>query len=149
MVGYWALDNYTKTVTVWQMTSGEYYAVASYSGTWTTYEGALSPQNGTTEPVTATGTFQGGYIATFTGTLNTSLRTQDNIGTINMGGSRSDILLGIYSKQTGDSTYYNWATPYFGNSVQALSLAYWSWTYQFGTQTWINSYYGNSGDIVV
>ena len=49
MVGYWALDNYTETVTVWQESSRELYAFVYYSGTWTAYAGALSPQVGTPE----------------------------------------------------------------------------------------------------
>ncbi|HMK15681.1 MAG TPA: hypothetical protein VK450_02045, partial [Methanomicrobiales archaeon] len=66
-VGYWALDDYNKHVQVWQVPDGSFYAVVRYEGKWTTFANALSPMVGATEGSDAKGTFQGGYIATFTG----------------------------------------------------------------------------------
>ena len=46
-VGYWALDNYNKSVQVWQVPDGSFYAIAKYEGKWNTFAGALSPGAGT------------------------------------------------------------------------------------------------------
>ena len=153
MVGYWALDNYTKTVTVWQEPNGIYYANVTYSGTFTTYDGALSPQNGVKETQTVTGTFTGGYVATFTGTLNANMQLNGYIGSYNFGGTVTDILKGMYNNgQTGATNAYDWLTAYFGNSaLNSFTEASWGWTYQYENQIWINTgaITGNSGDIVV
>lgn len=68
-VGYWALDNYNKHVQVWQSPTGTFYAVTRYNGNWNTFAGAQSPGAGTLQSKDASGTFQGGYVATFTGTF--------------------------------------------------------------------------------
>jgi hypothetical protein len=157
-VGYWALDNYSKTVTVWQESNGIYYAVAYYTGTWTTFAGALSPESGALEASGGTGSFSGGYVMTITGKLNSNLRLHGFIGTFNFGGTQKDILLGSYGKgQTGSTTAYDWVSAYFGSGA-ITTMPYWGWTYTYpgnsgphssNTQTWINSYYGSSGDIVL
>ena len=65
-VGYWALESYNKHIQVWQTPDGTFYAVARYTGKWQTFAGALSPGSGLAESSDASGTLEGGYIATFT-----------------------------------------------------------------------------------
>lgn len=144
--GYWAMDNYTKHVKVWLEPNGTYYATAQYEGQWTTYTGALSPENGAPE-ILASGTFHGGYSMYITGTLSTGLKMFGYIGSYNFSGTRSDIILGTYGAgQTGDATPYNWLSAYFEPGF-SYSMPSWGWTYIYESQTWINSISGSSGDI--
>ena len=151
MVGYWALDSYNKQVHVWQAPDNTFYAVARYAGQWQTFTGALSPQAGTAESKDASGTFQGGYIATFTGTLNPTpiYSTFGNIGTFNFGGTISDILLKTYSAgQTGPITPFSYLSTYF-SGVSGFTENQWGWVYHYRSQAWNNFAAGSSGDIVV
>jgi hypothetical protein len=159
LIGYWALDNYVKTVQVWSLGSDQYEAISTYSGTFTTYAGAKSPQNGVTEPTTETGTMYGEYVATFTATsFNPSnLVKSGNIGTYNFGGTQNDILLGTYSKQTGDpaSDVYDWLSAYFAgvpsSGAGSFNDVSWGWSYTITSGTslvWNNNAVGNTGDIV-
>lgn len=149
-VGYWALDDYNKHVQVWQVPDGSFYEVARYEGTWHTFAGALSPQAGTAESADASGTFEGGYVATFTGTFTPgTLKTHGNVGTFDFGGSRADILLGTYGAgQTGPTTPFSFLSTYFPSSA-GFSQPSWGWTYHYKSQTWNNFSYGSTGDIVV
>ena len=64
-VGYWALDNYNKHVKVWKLADGTFYVKAMYEGKWKTFAGARSPGTGAVQSKDASGTFKGGYTATF------------------------------------------------------------------------------------
>lgn len=151
-VGYWALDNYSKTVKVYAypgtIGSTQFYVVASYSGSWTTFKGALSPGAGVTEGADASGTFKGGYVAEFTATSMKASCTAGGLGTFDFGGSESDILLGTYSKQTGDTSPYNYLTSCFNNPSN-FQYINWGWTYNYKNQQWSNTQSGTTGDIVV
>ena len=81
-VGYWALDNYNKSVKVWQVPDGSFYAVAKYEGKWNTVAGALSPGAGTAFTQDGSGTFHGGYIATFT--ADSCTRTFGHVGSLRL-----------------------------------------------------------------
>lgn len=148
-VGYWALDNYNKNLKVWQVPDGSFYAVVRYNGNWNTFAGALSPGLGIAESKDASGTFQGGYVATFTGTFNHgTLKTNGNIGTFDFSGTKADILKGTYGAgQTGPTTVYDWESAYFtgGSSINDLN---WGWTYHYKSQDWNNFATGTTGDIV-
>ena len=154
LVGYWALDNYTKHVTVWQTDANTYAANVTYLGMWHTFNGALSPQNGIIEPDNGTGTLQGSYTATFnTPTFNSMANTIGNLGTFDFGGTVNDILLGTYSSnQIGNQNPFDWVGYYFPGYTNFVQPT-WSWTYTnntyhfYGNQ-WVNSYAGNSGDII-
>ena len=103
--GYWAIDNFVETVQVWSLGSNNYEAVVTDKGTWTTYTGALSPQNGVVEQTPTagtTGTLYGEYIATFTATSfnPNNLVVYGNIGTKNDAGTASDVSLGTYADST-------------------------------------------------
>ncbi len=151
---YWALDNYTKTVTIWSTSvAGTYEINSTYSGTFCTFAGVGSPQYGpgVTEPTDECGLMTGGYDAQITsaGALNTTASPLTAI--FNFGGSKTDIVI---TGGSGNPTPFDWIKYYFPsadeNNFHYLNgdLA-WSWTYTApnGGQ-WINSGLGNTGDIV-
>ena len=173
--GYWALDNYVKTVQVWSLGGNQYQIVATYKGTFTTYNGALSPQTTTPELAaegpgsSATGTMVGEYLGTFTATTfnpnpaNTLgaglLSPYGNIGTYNFGGTPTDIAKGTYGVQTGNPTPFDVLSAYFPGYTNFAQNT-WGWTYIYGqpnavtglypsNHIWNNNSAGNTGDIVV
>ncbi len=118
VVGYWALDNFVESSIIWQNNGTAPYTICAldqYSGTWRTFSGALSPQNGVSEPLSGSGRMMGVIVKTFTGTFlgpycrvtNThtcsgtysTKPTTGNIGVHNLGGNRSQIVLGNYASQ--------------------------------------------------
>jgi len=149
-VGYWALDNYNKQVQVWQVPDGSFYAVARYEGKWQTFEGALSPGLGEPQSSDASGTFEGGYTATFTGTFTPgSQEIRGNIGTFDLGGTKADVLLGTYGAgQVGITTPFSYLVAYFPGAAD-FTYVHWGWIYHYRSQTWNNFDYGTTGDIVV
>jgi len=168
MVGYWALSDYNKQVKVWQVPDGSFYAIARYTGKWTTFAGALSPGAGVVQGADASGTFEGGYTATFTAgsstptfmarsstptfTAGSFTSAFGNIGTYDFGGTKADVLLGTYGAgQTGSTPSFDWLGTYFTSSDDFADFTYlnWGWTYHYRSQTWNNFDYGTTGDIVV
>lgn len=146
--GYWALDDYTKHIKIWKVLDGSFYAVVKYEGKFHTYAGALSPQNGLTESKDADGKFNGGYVATFTGTFSPTLTTRGDIGTFDFKGTKADILLGTYGNgQTGPATSFSYLASYF-TGVGSFNEDPWGWTYNYKNQSWNNFSVGSSGDIV-
>ncbi|MCL4409569.1 MAG: hypothetical protein M1356_04505, partial [Gammaproteobacteria bacterium] len=154
--GYWAIDNYTKHIMVWQEPSGTFLAVVTYNGTFTTFAGALSPENGITEVTGATGRMEGGYVGTFQGTLNATSPSQS---VYNFGGTESDILKGTYGNgQSGNANGFNWLGYFFGSTASstfsyAQDGSAWGWNYAYCGQTWQNYGFGayankGNGDIV-
>lgn len=142
--GYWALDNYSKTLQVWQAPDNSFYAVVRYAGKWQTFAGAKSPQNGVIETSDASGTFEGGYVANFTGTFNPgTLKTNGFIGTFDFGGTKTAVLAGI-----NIATPYDWLDACFPANTN-FNYIDWGWTYHYRSQTWYNYASGSSGDIVV
>jgi hypothetical protein len=149
---YWALDNYSKKVQVWKVPDGSFYAVVRYDGKWQTFASALSPGAGKIEAKDASGTFAGGYVATFNGTFAPTLKTKGFIGSFDFGGTKADILLGTYGAgQTGPTTPFSYLSAYF-TGVTNFAQPHWGWTYQYKKQAWYNYATGDggtSGDIVV
>lgn len=157
MVGYWALDNYTKTVTVTPTNiSGQFNITALYDGTFCTFNGSLSPQNGMLESADGCGTMIGGY----SGYLTNVSEFNDSFNATNpvdLNGTQSDILKQVYANQTGNPASFNWVDSYFPGADGTHYADYsWGWTYELNgwnwssgsNQTWVNSGAGNSGDIV-
>jgi len=142
---YWALDNYNESVQVWQTPDGSFYSIAKYSGKWQTFTGALSPGTGVAQASDATGTFEGGQVRTFTGTLNPTpaYSTKGNIGTFDFKGTKADVLA-----NGGNVTPFIWKDTYF---IGASGYTYlgWGWTYHYKSQTWNNFDSGTTGDIVM
>lgn len=174
--GYWALDTYTVTLTVWLLHSppaGQlYFFIATFSsGDFIVPVGGVSPgETGTTpnavpEPASGYGTLAGmefGYVANTEGFSPGGNPTSGSLGTLNYGGSMSDVLLGTYGNgQTGDSDAFNWYAAYFSPGAPA-DLTFgdggngWGFTYNLnsaftGTSSvnqWCNFGTGDFGDIV-
>ena len=149
-VGYWALGDYNKQAQVWKTPDGNFYIVARYVGKWHTFEGALSPGLGTLESADASGSFEGGYTATFTGTFDPTgeYKVKGYIGTFDFGGTKDDVLLGTYGNgQNGDANPFNFLAAYVPD-WDNFHYVNWGWTYHYKSQTWNNFDYGTTGDIV-
>lgn len=154
--GVWAVDNYKRTIKVWDQTVPFppfklYCAKVEYDGLFTTL-GGESPQG--TDPSLAvgiTGSMSGGFLTTvFTGTLNPTpgKPTSGNLGVTNYRCTSSDP--GDHSSCTN---LWNWQTTYF-TSTTGLDYDYWGWSYDGDEHgTWNNlctgkpGCPGNSGDI--
>jgi hypothetical protein len=174
--GYWAMDTNVSLLHVWFLKAGPfaglYYALETYKGNFQVPQGALSPGvTGTTpnaipEPAPGYGTLVGGWAGFVNpdgGTFNAAgLQTFGNLGTMNYGGTTSDLLL--TTGQTGDATPFDWVTAYFGASASSYfgdSGYAWGWVYTLnslfqtnpaGSTTSVNQWCifgtGNYGDIV-
>jgi len=151
-VGYWALDNYTKTLQVWQLPDGTYFGRGGYSGQWQTFAGTLSPGKGVIEPQDGNGALEGGWASpfTFSGTFNPSSKpVSGNIGTLDYGGTKNDILKGSYGNgQTGNINTVDVLAQYFPG-YGGFSEPVWGWSYSYGSQNWNNCSFGTTGDIIV
>lgn len=139
---YWAYDNYNRHIQVWQVGTNAFCALVKYMGSFTSVAGS-SPGN-TTDVIAAgiSGTMEGGYKATITGTLNASptYRTRGNIGVFNYGCDPS----------SGSCTgRVSWLDVYFSSwSFPSGDLDWWGWIYHGEPNgTWVNAVTGNLGDI--
>lgn len=168
-VAYWALDNYQKTIIIWESTSTTpptFCALVQYAGTWSTFKGALSPQLGTTQTSDGSGHLVGGIVAWFTSAdFLASASTKPlkgDIGTFNFGGTKADILKAPGS-QSPNPTYVNYLSFYFGDyATLTYNEPAWAftYTYQFWAHTytqqdgigygnlWVNANGGSFGDIL-
>lgn len=139
VAGFWATDDYNRHIQVWQVGPSTFCADVRYVGSFVTDDGP-SPQNTDTIAAGIEGTFEGGYRATITGTLNATpaLRTKGNIGTSDYG---CDI-------DTGDCTNrFSWPDAYFTTGY-SFTYDWWGWVYHGGRHgTWVNSQDGDQGDI--
>ncbi len=148
-VGYWALDNYNKQLQVWKAPDGTFYAIARYNGKWNTFAGALSPGAGVLEEKDGSGTFHGGYTATFKGTFAPgTYKKMGNIGSFNFQGTETDILLGKYGNGQKGPTPVDVLNRYFPGYTD-FKYVKWGWRYQYRNQTLNNFDDGTTGDIVV
>lgn len=136
--GYWAEDNYQKHIQVWKVGATTFCAVVRYIGSFSTYEG---PSPGNTDTIAAgiKGTFQGGYSANITGSLDPSplYKTRGNIGQFDFNCDGSG----------NCPDYVNWVDEYF-NDGWGFTYQWWGYVYHGGKNgTWVNSSDGNEGDI--
>lgn len=125
----WAIDTINRNIQISPTdASGVYCVVVRDSGSFVTSSG-WSP-GGTTQIVAGlTGTMQGGWSGTITGTFNPQWATNGNVGTIDA------------------STDPSWLTRYF-NAGYSYVQSYWGWVYQSGHgSTWYNTIDNTSGDI--
>ncbi|HEX8923511.1 MAG TPA: hypothetical protein VF828_02155 [Patescibacteria group bacterium] len=130
--GDWATDNYNKKIQVWDQGDGNYCAIVKYSGQFNTLENSLSPQSGVALGAGISGTFEGGYRATFNGKFNqNSLKAKGSLPTVDYSSSK----------------IFDWIGTYFQLNSN-FNMTYWSWTYNAGNNgTWINASNGSVGDI--
>jgi hypothetical protein len=136
---YWATDAYNRHIQVWQVAANTFCAIVQYEGSFVTVDGA-SPGNTGTVAAGATGSFEGGYRAIITGSLNPdpAYRTRGNIGKFDYG----------CDPGTGNcSSAFSWPSAYF-NAGYGFAYEWWGWIYHGGKNgTWVNAIDGNAGDI--
>ena len=146
--GYWALDNLTRNMKVWQisipatsaLTYNSYVANISDNGIATTFAGALSPGAGVIEPNNGVSTITGSedltFNAIFTPGSNTVYTNGNVIASFNNKGTSSYILLGTYSNQDKStyspaSTFSHYLDEYFTISSTGINFAAWGDTYTY------------------
>jgi hypothetical protein len=146
----WAFDNYARTVRVWRKAAGRFCAASTYSGTFTTIDGA-SPGGTTTIPAGIRGTLRGSSTNTFKGTLTPGARpTRGDLGTKDFACTSDD--------QKGDCAgTFDWLAAYFTSADSFKSFKYvrYEFTYkatQGGRGTWRDAMTGgrirSHGDVV-
>jgi hypothetical protein len=146
--GYWALDAINRVVSVWQQPDGSFFVIATYSGKITTFARAVSPNDlATPETTDASGTFQGGYVATFSAT--TVVSAFGSIGTKDFGGTQADVLLGTYALQKGPPNPFSYLDTFFpGWDPNSFIESPWGWVYHYRSQSWCDTSSGITGNIV-
>ena len=139
---FWALDNYQRQIQVWATTTTDAYcAIVKYDGDFVTFAG-FSPQHATTLGTVGAGVegnMEGGYRATFVGTLKSvpSKPVHGNIGTYDYQCNSAGVCPG----------YESWLSFYF-DGVANFDQPWWGWKYTTEHNgTWINQISGNIGDI--
>jgi hypothetical protein len=145
--GNWALDNLTRTVALTRQHAAEaskcgggattcwfYTASLVDNGSFTTIDGAKSPQAGATINGTVTGTVSGG----------TKIEFYASSGEPNPDG----VPVNVDGAGHPTSTWVNAFFP-DGTVVTTSNLLNWSWTYSAPAtcEKWVNAFDGNSGDI--
>ena len=146
--GYWALDTINRAVSVWRQPDGSFFVIATYSGKFTTFQGAVSPNElGTLETTNASGTFQGGYAATFSAPeFSTAF---GSAGAFDFGGTRADVLSGVYANQVGPTPAFSYLDKYFpGWDTNSFIESPWGWVYHYHGQTWCDTSGGITGNIL-
>lgn len=139
--GFWALINYKKTIKIIQINDNEFCVSTKFVGDFTTVEGR-SPANEADISAGITGTFQGGYKQTYTGTLNPNpdWSTKGYLGTFDHGWDGDPDT--PVNKEIDD-----WENIYFSNWPPP-TWDWWGFIYHGGPNgTWVNSGDGNEGDI--
>lgn len=142
LAAYWAMDTYTNTLTVWYLGAGPYagsfFYIQTIKGNFITPVGAVSPETGVGEVSSGYGTLTGlayGYIAPTEEFINPgALSTTGSLGTVNYGGTMSDILLDSYSApQVGDlGTFYvsGTGTTYTFGALPTYAASTW-WYFEY------------------
>lgn len=137
---FWAFDDYNQHIQIWAQADGSYCVLARYQGQFDGQAGQTSP--GATGILSGAedGSFEGGYRAVITGTLQAdpAWRTRGRVGT-------SDYQCDISGNCPG---FVNWIDQYF-EPGSTFTFEWWGWVYHGGSNgQWINSIDGNSGDIL-
>ena len=141
LAGYWAFDAYTRHIKVWQTAPGTFCAIVRYDGGFTTVAGH-SPQNTGTVAAGIQGDFNGGYLATFTGTFAPTRPTSGSLGRFDY----ACVLSADHSVATCPG-FQDWTTFYF-SSTNGWTENLWGWIYTTEANgTWLNASTGNLGDI--
>ncbi len=140
---YWAFDEYNRHIQVWQTETDTFYVDAKYIGSFTTFEGSVSPQNNVPLPAGIDGNMEGGYQAIITGTLKTdpTYKNKGNLGQFDYQGDASGNAPGVFK----------WVDAFF-NSSYTFSYIWWGWEYRTSQHgTWVdqgdNNVANGTGDI--
>ncbi len=130
--GNWAIDNYTRHIKVWSTGENTWCATVKYEGKANAVAGQTGPGGTGTIGSNVKAEMEGGYRATFTGSLKGSplWPTHGNVGTVDYGCNISG----------GSScTYVNWTGQYF-DGVGLFDQPWWGWIYRAGHHgTWVNA----------
>lgn len=153
--GYWALDNYTENLKIYPTSNPNVYQVnvTDMNGTFCTFAGLPSPENGTPELDNGCGTIIGGY----NGYLTTSQplnATIQSLGEIDLGGTQAKLLA---QNTTGvSSAYTTWINAYFPGTISpggswssVFSEPNWGWSYYLQNQNWVDSSNGITGNMFI
>jgi hypothetical protein len=148
VASWWAYANYNRQIQVRETAPGTFCAVVRYEGDFTTVAGP-SPQNTDTIAAGITGTWQGGYRMTITGSLlaTPSWPTRGSVGVTDYACTWTDDGDGVFEYgEESCSGAVNWLDQYF--TGWSYSYDWWGWVYHGGRNgTWVNSSDGNQGDI--
>ena len=143
--GNWAIDNYMRHIQVWQVSTNSdnipsFCALVTYDGEFDAVAGQTGPGGTGVIGNDVDGDMEGGYRATFTGTLKSSplWPTHGSVGTVDYG-----------CNITGTTcSYVSWTGQYF-DGVSSFAQPWWGWIYEADEHgTWINAITGNSGNIL-
>lgn len=136
--GYWALDNYTQHLTIWNLGGDRYQVNVTDTGIFCTFAGATSPALGVVEPSNGCGIMTGGYdgnLTTSAALTNQSATTIGN-GIINFGGTKAGVLADTPA-DTVDA-YASWINYFFPGANGGLNV---------NSNTWPNVFaFANSGN---
>ena len=154
---YWALDNYSKLIKVWQLADGNFQVNESFSGFFETPAGAVSPNANcvTLQPAegfNAVGTFHGAVSFVISGAFapTGAEPTRGFVGSYDYGTTLLD-LQGTYATQSVVPTYTNMLLFYFPGGVSYVSgtPSPFDFVYRYQSQTWVDSSSGLFGNIAV
>ena len=154
--GYWALDNFSRTIHVWQTGIHSFFMTLSDSGTANTFTGLPSPGQGVPEPNNGIASIVGSANVIFNGTFapspgNTVSTSNALLPVFNNHGSFTGNSIDITNSI---STIGNFLGRYFDvtGGVSNFTMPFWSWTYTYNApvknEQWINANTGTSGDIL-
>jgi len=148
VASWWAYENYNKQIQVRETAPGIFCAVVRNEGDFTTVAGP-SPQNTDTIAAGITGTWQGGYMMTITGSLlgTPTWPTRGNVGVTDYACTWTDDGDGVFNfGEESCPGAVNWLDQYFTVGY-STSYDWWGWVYHTPRNgTWVNSN-PNSGDI--
>jgi hypothetical protein len=134
--GIWATDDFSKHIQVWDTGvngNGDhnFYVDVKFVGTFITTR-STSPEQGAGMPLGLEGTMEGGYQATFTGTIIPGVKMKGNLGSFEYGGLNTPPAF----------------PEAFFNLTSEFNQKWWGWQYRtLENGTWINASTGNAGDI--
>lgn len=129
---YWAIDNYTRHIKVWQVGENSWCATVKYEGEFDAAAGQIGPGGTGIIGSDVEGEMRGGYRATFNGTLRSEplWKTHGLVGTVNYNCDISGNCPGRVS----------WSSQYFDN-IESFDQPWWGWIYKSeeGHGTWLNA----------
>lgn len=127
---YWNVESYTRHIKVWSTGDTTWCATVTYDdGHFNAFYHQTGPAGTGLIGSDVNGEMQGGYRATFTGTLASTWPTHGNVGTFNYN-------CDLHATCPG---HVDWVAKYFPGYV-SFDQPWWGWIYKAGSHgTWINA----------
>ncbi|MCI4372948.1 MAG: hypothetical protein L3K02_04830 [Thermoplasmata archaeon] len=114
--GYFALDSGLFFFTAWQAPDGSFFALEVQLAVYQTYQNVPSAVAGTPEPTNGAGPFiQVNFFHIIGSFTPGAMPTHGYIGSINAGGTKTDVQNGTYANQVGNARGIDLSFPYFNN----------------------------------